>query len=1123
MSGAGVVVRRIADPRRIAAKGDGKGGGGSQTSPHTPTEFPNTLRSRATARILEVLSEGVVSGMHTARLDGSKFWQSVYLDGTPVMDEQGAMQFNLLQGDFRYGYPSQDAIPGYPIAESTSGVGVECQPYVAVVRRLSDPAISAIRYILRIPALYMQENDGDINGYSVAYAFDLSIDGGPWVNYVTERIYGKTMSPYERAVRVQLPPATTSIQARVTRLDPPAPSGFANQLFWSSYTEIIDGQIAYDDTCVIAMTVDAEQFPNLPQRAFLLDGLLVQIPVSYEPWSHTDTGNWDGTFFTQWTNNPAWVLYNLLINERWGLGRDIDVSAIDKWSFYDAQRYNDQPLSDGKGGLEPRFTCNCVINTRQDAWQVLSAVASSMLSNIYFSNGTVFIAQDKPSPIERLFGPADVVDGLFDYTGMDYRTRYTAAAITWNDPGDSYNPAVELVQDPTLVAQQGFRETQQAAFGCTSRTQAQRFGRWLIYTSQFETEAVSFRVGLENADVQPGQIIAISDPSRVGARIAGRLLKDEGSDTVTLDQVSAVIEPGWQLAVTLGSAAQGERPTIIMLTVVALLAGNQLRVSGKTQPLPAASMWIAINTEVVNPTEWRVNQIAEAGPGIYQVMATEYHKEKFAYVETGKLLPLPPFSLFPTGPLAPPTDVTDTEYIYLDGSGTPQFGVVITWTASPDARVAWYQLEMSGPGGDYRRFTQVVGIAQEVPAMRQGQWTVTLRAFDSIGRRSQAVEYSFTPVGLSKKPKPPAALYISPQGGNLVTLIWTPTGEVDVMFYWVKWTKKIGSGASWDRATTSIARVTRNTTQVQTPMRAGTFMVKTIDSLGQESDEWAEAILSPQQTEQSTVLDEAQQPLWLGELGLWHRNRDELWLPPPDEPEPGPPEVFPGDRGVALNKTPTRVGVYSFAEGFDLGASTRVTMTGYVEGHGAKIGVVMAKWLPLASAQPLAMGNSAAMSNWRPLAAAKPLALNISAEWDAHIETRVSTDDGATWGDWFPLKSTVITAQKFEWRMVGSLYDLLTALKAHEAGVLIEVPLRSIQGNDVALDGTGHLTVTYVVPFLGMPTVQLTARQSVAPGGNIVLIESDAEHFEVEHRDAAGAPHAGGAIDYFVQGYGGHA
>jgi predicted phage tail protein len=375
MSGMPTVVR-IADPRgrRVAAKGSGKGGGGgTTTSPHTPTEYPNTLRSRSTARILEVLSEGVVSGLHTARFDGAKFWQSVFLDGTPIQDDAGNFQFNLLQGDFRYGYPSQDAIPGYPMDESSFSVGVECKPFETVVRRLSAPDISAIRYILRIPALYTQESDGDIVGASVAYAFDISIDGGPWVNAVTERIYGKTMSPYERAVRVQLPSATTSIQVRVIRLDPDPPSGTANSLFWSAYVEIIDGQIAYDDTSVVSMTVDAEQFPNLPQRAYLLDGIMLQIPVSYDGWTHSDTGNWDGTFYTQWSNNPAWVLYNLLVNERWGLGRDIDTAAVDKWSFYEAQLYNDAPMDDSAGGIEPRFTCNCVINTRQDAWQVLVA------------------------------------------------------------------------------------------------------------------------------------------------------------------------------------------------------------------------------------------------------------------------------------------------------------------------------------------------------------------------------------------------------------------------------------------------------------------------------------------------------------------------------------------------------------------------------------------------------------------------------------------------------------------------------------------------------------------------------------------------------------------------------
>jgi hypothetical protein len=223
-----------------------------------------------------------------------------------------------------------------------------------------------------------------------------------------------------------------------------------------------------------------------------------------------------------------------------------------------------------------------------------------------------------------------------------------------------------------------------------------------------------------------------------------------------------------------------------------------------------------------------------------------------------------------------------------------------------------------------------------------------------------------------------------------------------------------------------------------------------------------------------------------------------------------------------LNQTPTRVGVYGFDAGFDLGASTLVTMTGYVEGYGTYLGVVMAQWQPLASQDPLAQGAHNSMSNWIPLAIAVPLASGSSKAWDAHIECQVS-QDGVTYADWFPLKSTVITGQAFKWRMVGTIYDLLTTLRAVNAGVIIEVPLRNVQGSAVPCDAvTGHLSITYVAPFLVTPTVQITARDSVPPGGNILLTVSDRNHFEVQTRDAANAAHGGGAIDYFVQGYGGH-
>jgi predicted phage tail protein len=749
-----IKVRRIADPRqkKIARKGGGKSGGGaSPTTPHTPTEHPNTIRSMATARILEVLSEGMVSGMHTAHDDGANFWQSVLLDETPVADSANNFQFRITQGDFRYGTPSQDPIPGYPISEATFPVGVKCTYATPVVRAISQLGITSVRYTIQFPALYMQETDGDINGTNCDYAFDIQIDAGYWTNLVTESIWGKTMSPYQRSVLINLPYYTTSCQIRIIRLLYDGMTNVNNELYFSSYTEIVDGQLAYDDTSVMSMTIDAEAFPNVPQRAYLLDGIMMQIPTNYDGYGHTyRSPQWDGTFYIQWTNNPAWILYNLMVNERWGLGRFLDVNVVDKWSFYEAAVYNDGGVPDGKGGYEFRHTCNCVINTRQDAWQVLTAVASSMLATIYYANGTVFLVQDRPlySP-ERLFGPADVEAGLFDYAGTDYRSVYNVAAITWNDPEDHYKPAVELVLDGPLVATQGYKETQQTAFGCTSRGQAMRLGRWLIYTSQFEREVVTFKTSLENADVRPGMLIAINDPGRAGARLAGRLCDDHGIDTITLDQspVAMASNPtAWVIYVTVGDAGAAEHPYVISMPVIGVLLGNQVRVSGKpSSGLVASSMWMATTT-AVEPTMWRVNSVADLGKGQYQVSATEYHVETWTYVDYGWLMPEPAFSLFPKGPLAAPTNITDTEYIYLDASNWPQFGVIVSWTASPDPRVAYYQLEASGPNGDYRRHERIVGVTQDLPAMRQGQWTIVIKAFDNLGRYSIPVTYTFVPM-----------------------------------------------------------------------------------------------------------------------------------------------------------------------------------------------------------------------------------------------------------------------------------------------------------------------------------------------------------------------------------------
>lgn len=436
-------------------------------------------------------------------------------------------------------------------------------------------------------------------------------------------------------------------------------------------------------------------------------------------------------------------------------------------------------------------------------------------------------------------------------------------------------------------------------------------------------------------------------------------------------------------------------------------------------------------------------------------------------------------------------------------------------------------MEMTGPRGDYRIFTQIVGVSQDVPAMSQGEWTIYIRAFDGIGRRSPPLIYTFTPIGLTAKPLPPLHFHASPQSGNLLTLQWTPTGEIDVDYYWIKFSKRTINEA-WQLATTDIAQVSWKTVQVSTPFRAGTYMIKSIDSLGQTSVEWAEVEVIPQSNDDHTVLDNHEEPAWAGvkdhftivasdgELSLWPPYPDDL---PPD------PNIWPGPRGTIDNNIPTWMGTYYFATDLDLGVPTTVTMTAHVEASGRfqATPVNIDSWPTMAEIDPIAGAPSLAyaMISWVPLASARPLAASNSLYWDAYIEMQTSSD-GVTFTDWVPLKSVVITAQAFRWRMIGLIYDHQTEIRVIEVSVIVDIPLRSVHGDEVELDATGHLTVTYAAPFHVTPTVQITVREDIPPGGDIVIIESDRDHFTVECRDHLGAVHAGGTIDYFVQGYGGH-
>lgn len=347
-------------------------------------------------------------------------------------------------------------------------------------------------------------------------------------------ISGKTTSKYQRAYRIELPsPGPWDIRVRRITADSTS-SAIVNNTWWDSYTEIVDAKLTYPNSAIYALQIDSKQFNQIPTRGYELNGIKVKVPSNYDPLTREYTGTWDGTFQTAWSDNPAWVFYDIITNDRYGLGELVPESMMDKWGLYTIAQYCDTMVPDGFGGYEPRFTCNLYLQTREAAASVISAMASVFRGIAYWSAGGVQVAQDAPKDVEQLFTPANVVDGMFSYSGSASKTRHTVVLVSWNDPQDGYKQKIEYVEDAAGIARYGVVQTEVLAVGCTSRGQAHRFGRSIIYTELQEMEVVSFKAGLDSVYVQPGSIISIQDPTRAGKRFGGRILGYSGQ-TLYLD------------------------------------------------------------------------------------------------------------------------------------------------------------------------------------------------------------------------------------------------------------------------------------------------------------------------------------------------------------------------------------------------------------------------------------------------------------------------------------------------------------------------------------------------------------------------------------------------------------
>lgn len=647
----------------------------------------------------------------------------------------------------------------------------------------------------------------------------------------TDTISGKTTSRYKRSYYIDLP-APGPWDITVTRNTPDsASSSLYNETWWDSMASVVESKFNYPNSMVAGVSIDAQYFSDIPSRAYEIYGIKCQVPANYDTVARIYTGMWNGTFTTAWTNNPAWIYYDLLTSERYGLGEYIDASGIDKWALYEIAKYCDELVPSGYGYMEPRFTCNLYIQAREDAYKVLTNLASVFRGMAYWGAGQVIAVADMPSDPVALFTNANVIDGEFSYAGSARTARHTVALVTWNDPADMYKQVVEYVSDDEGIARYGVNTTEVIAFGCTSRGQAHRYGKWILYTERMESEVVTWKTGLEGTSVYPGAIVKVADNLRSGDRIGGRIL-DATTSTVTLDApvtlaalssgvytLSVVLPEGATITHEDGTTTTSKGGEISDHTVTnAPGTYSTLNISPAfTTPPQKYAMWI-LASENLNPQTYRILSVTESDKTQVQVTALQHEPGKYALIEQGIKFDALKTSDISTSAPAIPTSLLASDTLYLQGPGVVGTKLHFGWVSqTPRFEVRWKQNT-----GNYTYDTSKTNSCDIAPVV-EGPIVLQVRGIDVLGRSSEWAELNYTVIG---KTAAPAAV-------TGLTSVITPTGIV------AGWDQS--EELDWSRYEVRVNGVLADTVSVTqwtypyTPTGTTTISVYAIDTTGNYS------------------------------------------------------------------------------------------------------------------------------------------------------------------------------------------------------------------------------------------------------------------------------------------------
>ncbi|MFP2239963.1 host specificity protein J [Pseudescherichia vulneris] len=1048
-----------------------KGGGSS----HTPTEDPDSLKSRSYSRQVIAISEGEIGGL----LNGSK---SLYLNGVPLQNDDDSYNYQNVTWDFQPGTQGQPVLSIIEGAEDVQDVNIELKYNVPQVQEITDVNANSFTVSVKTSQMIQEDtDDGDIHGSSVSYKIEyMPSDTKNWIEAGSQTISGKTTSGYVRDASYALT-GTGPWQIRVTRTtEDSASASVMNQTFWQTLGWKINDQYRYPNTAVIGISVDASQFDSVPTIAGEYRGLYISVPSNYDPDTRAYSGDWDGTFKQAVSDNPAWVLYDILINDRYGVGSVVGGDMVDKWGLYVIAQYCDELVDDGKGGQEPRFSCNLYLQDQQDAYQTISDICSIFRGMMYWGASGVMVTQDSPPPSTKYqFTNANVTNDGFVYHGSTRNTRYNAALVSWNDLTQMGNAVQEYVEYSDGIALDGaIRQVQVQAIGCTSQGQAHRLGKWAIYQSRMG-EVVSFTTGMEANIPRPGDVIQIADAFRAGRRMGGRTGSNSTKSQIVLDSTVSI--------------TGGVNSYISVILPDGSLETRQINDVGEVQqvspvsvfsdaPVPGSTFVIA--SDDLEPQLFRAVSVMESDDGGYDISGVTYNASSYPFIEDGEQLVIPDTSDISTVP-EPVGNLTFAESFYLANPTTVKSKINVSWAASRNPMIRGYITSYRGPNNDnWITNPEITTASFDILDSVTGDYDVKVFEVNVVGVSGPITEQTYDAQASQMPPESLTGLSLT-NLNSWALMSWDPVTDVAV---------KIGgyvrfrlcqdvNNISWQNGIAIGGDIPGNVTSAQLPLLAGVYMAKTVSCYGVESQEFVEV-----ETDAAAINAMNAVETFKGEPWSGARNGLEIdsncYL-----------RLIVSEDGKHVETTS---GTWVSDQVVDLGSVFTSRLTAEIGIAGQELGDTMDTW-PDVDTRP---------------------------DWDGTVTdatgkfyVRTTNQDPANeiWSDWNEFVVGDWQARAFQFGC-----QLLTQNDTHtpilyKFDVTIDMPDTTQSGYDVAI-AAGGTHVTYPQPFNATPAVSVTA-QNMVQGEQYKVTNRDRFGFDVQLLGADGTPFDG-TIDWIAKGYG---